>query len=156
MTRIKLALTLSAAILFAVACTTDTANTNETTRTNATPSATLAPVATPTPDELADARTIFNNTCARCHQQNGEGGTVELDEGGTLKVPSFKTGHALKESDAEFTEQIANGGDGMPAFKNRLTPEQIQDLVRFIRREFQQGLVKENPTGAATTPGQQK
>ncbi|MDQ3584452.1 MAG: c-type cytochrome [Acidobacteriota bacterium] len=145
MTRLKLALTICAAVLFANACTADPTNTNETARTNTPPSTNAIPAAaTPndTLDELAGARTIFSATCANCHQQNGEGGAVELDEGGTLKVPSFKTGTALKESDAEFAEQIANGGDGMPAFKKRLTPEQIRDLVRFIRREFQSGLVK--------------
>jgi hypothetical protein len=31
----------------------------------------------------------------------------------------------------------------MPAFEKRLTPEQIRGLVRFIRREFQAGLLKE-------------
>ncbi len=144
MTRLKLALTICAAVLFANACTADPSNTNETARTSAPPSTAVPAAATPneTLDELAGARTIFSATCANCHQPNGEGGAVELDEGGMLKVPSFKTGAALKESDAEFAEQIANGGDGMPAFKKRLTPEQIRDLVRFIRREFQSGLVK--------------
>jgi dTDP-glucose 4,6-dehydratase len=36
-----------------------------------------------------------------------------------------------------FARQIANGGDGMPAFKNRLDQQRIDALVRFIRHEFQ-------------------
>jgi len=29
---------------------------------------------------------------------------------------------------------IAGGGDGMPAFKGKLTQKQIADLARFIRQ----------------------
>ena len=47
--------------------------------------------------------------------------------------------------DAEFAKQIANGGDGMPAFKDGSTSEQINDLVRFIRRDIQAGLTPKNP-----------
>ncbi|MBA3322330.1 MAG: cytochrome c [Pyrinomonadaceae bacterium] len=145
MTQLKLALAICAVLLFAGACnTTTTINTSDAARTNPTPAAPTAPTAPATtvaaPDELAAARATYNVVCAKCHMPNGEGGTVELDEGTTLKVPSFKTGRGLTRTDEQFARQIANGGDGMPAFKSRLTPEQINDLVRFIRREFQAGL----------------
>ena len=58
-------------------------------------------------------------------------------DGKKLRVPSFKSGHALKHSDRDFVDQIVTGGDGMPAFKGKLDPKQINDLVRFIRKEFQ-------------------
>ena len=67
----------------------------------------------------------------------GSGGPFEIDGGKKLDVPSLREGHALKHTDEEFAGQIANGGDGMPAFKNRLDPERVGGLVRFIRREFQ-------------------
>ena len=54
-----------------------------------------------------------------------------------LKVPSFSTGHALKHTDEDFVEQIVKGGDGMPKFKDKLSPEEINLLVRFVRHEFQ-------------------
>ena len=60
-------------------------------------------------------------------------------KGKRLKVPSLRTGGAVKDSDAELGRQIANGGDGMPAFKERLSPDQISELVRFIREELQSG-----------------
>ena len=63
---------------------------------------------------------------------------VEI-KGKSLKVPSLKTGGAVKDSDRELSSQIANGGDGMPAFKERLNPDQISELVRFIREELQSG-----------------
>jgi mono/diheme cytochrome c family protein len=49
-------------------------------------------------------------------------------------------GHGLTHTDAEFAKQISNGGDGMPAFKDRLKPEQVDALVKFIRRDIQAGL----------------
>ena len=33
--------------------------------------------------------------------------------------------------------QITEGDDEMPAFKDKLTPQQINEVVRFIRKEFQ-------------------
>ena len=43
----------------------------------------------------------------------------------------------LKHADEEFVEQITEGDEGMPAFKDKLSPEEMNDLVRFIRKEFQ-------------------
>lgn len=92
--------------------------------------------ATATPDEFAAVRTTFTVHCADCHGETGDGGKVKID-GKQLKVPSFKVGHALKHSDEDFVEQIKDGGDGMPVFKDKLKPNEITELVRFIRREFQ-------------------
>jgi cytochrome c551 len=145
---------ISTIAIFALACT-DTANNNQTSslNTSSTPVAAAATPATtattPANDEFASARTTYNATCVRCHQENGEGGLVEMDEGAKLRVPSFKKGHGLKHTDSEFARQIANGGDGMPAFKARLTPEQIAQLVRFIRHEFQAGLIEQSPSPEA-------
>ena len=141
MKRLKLALTLSALAALAAACGEST-QTNQTARVASSPAAPAAtpPPATPTPDQFADARATYNQTCVRCHKENGEGGLAELDEKKTIKVPSFKAAHALKDSDQDFIRKITNGDDDMPAFGKRLTQEQIQGLVRFIRHEFQAGL----------------
>jgi mono/diheme cytochrome c family protein len=58
-------------------------------------------------------------------------------DGKKLKVPNFGMGHTLEHSDDDFIKQINKGGDGMPAFKDKLSPQDINDLVRFIRHEFQ-------------------
>ncbi|HEY0078794.1 MAG TPA: cytochrome c [Pyrinomonadaceae bacterium] len=147
MKHLKTALLSSAFALLALACTgnnTTTNNSGDISRANtaSSPAASATPSPTPTPDEFAAARTTYNAVCIRCHKDNGEGGLVELDEKTKLKVPSLKEGHGLTHTDQQFARQIAQGGDGMPAFKNRLSPEQIDELVRFIRREFQVGLVK--------------
>jgi mono/diheme cytochrome c family protein len=92
--------------------------------------------ATATPDEFASIRGVYAKECVECHGANGTGGLVKV-EGKQLKVPSFKEGHALKHSDEDFVDQIKDGGDGMPKFRNKLTEAEIELLVRFIRKEFQ-------------------
>jgi mono/diheme cytochrome c family protein len=146
---IKLALLAAAVMLSVVACN-DTTNTNQTAGTNATATPAASPTATattaPTPaDELAAVRPVYAEHCARCHKIDGEGGTVEV-LGKKLKVPSLKKGHALSHTDAQFVKQIADGEDGMPAFKDRLDQQQINDLVRFIRKEFQSGATDKKET----------
>lgn len=145
----KLYVLAAAAALFAAACATNT-NTNtatgpgRTVTVNANSAPAASPTAAATPDELAAARSTFNTTCAKCHKENGEGGVAELDEGTKITVPSFKEEHSIEHTDADFVRKITNGDkeEGMPAFKGRLTPEQISELVRYIRREFQSGGAK--------------
>lgn len=144
MRRLKLGLLFSAALLLAAcaaATNTNTSigNSNRTVVVNSGNSAaTPSPAASPA-DDLASARATYKATCVNCHKENGEGGVAELDDGVKIKVPSFKTAHSIEHTDQQFARKIANGDkdEGMPAFKDRLSPEQINSLVRFIRREFQ-------------------
>ncbi len=138
---IKLFLVIITLTLFALACTSTNTNTANT-GTQPTPAASPAAAASPSPaDEMAEIREIYADECATCHKENGEGGSVKLDEK-RINVPSFKKGHALTHTDEEFAKQIAVGGDGMPAFKDKLTPEQINLLVKYVRQQFQRGLVQ--------------
>jgi mono/diheme cytochrome c family protein len=100
------------------------------------PTATPAAKATATPDEFAFARANYAKDCSVCHGDQGNGGLVKVEDV-KLKVPSLKEGHALKHSDEDFVDQIEKGGDGMPKFKDKLSPAEINALVRFIRHEFQ-------------------
>src|SRR5205807_108262 len=90
----------------------------------------------------------FSN-CKECHGEKGAGGPVKLEDGTKLKVPSLREGHALHHPDSDFLKQITKGGDGMPAFKDKLKPEEIDDLVRFIRHEFQADM---NPPAESAKP----
>jgi len=103
-----------------------------------TPSSTPTPAAkaTATPDEFASARANFAKHCVVCHGAEGEGGVKTVDDK-KLKVPSLSTGHALKHTHEDFVEQIMKGGDGMPEFKDKLSPDEIDALVHFIHHEFQ-------------------
>ena len=139
MKSIKLALIIIAFTLFVWACNTNSTPTTNTSVSNAnssTANANLAP--TPAADEFASTRALYAQHCAPCHGEEANGGIVKVDNL-KLKVPSLKEGHALKHTDEQFVKQITKGGDGMPAFRDKLKPEEINDLVRFIRQEFQKG-----------------
>ena len=125
--------------LSAVGCTSTTKTTN---------GSASKPAATATPDAFAASRAVYMKNCKECHGENGDGGRVKLEDGTKLKVPSLREGHALRHPDSDFLKQITKGGDGMPAFKDKLKPEEIDDLIRFIRHEFQGGVTP--PAGSAT------
>jgi mono/diheme cytochrome c family protein len=104
-----------------------------------TNSASPTPDKKSTPDPMAATRGLYAKNCQECHGAKGDGGPVKLQDGTKLKVPSLREGHALRHPDSDFVKQITKGGDGMPAFKDKLTQQQIDDMVRFVRQEFQGG-----------------
>jgi mono/diheme cytochrome c family protein len=98
------------------------------------PSSTATPV--PSVDEFAAARANYAKLCIDCHGATGEGGTVKIDDK-PLKVPSLKEGHALTHSEQQLVKQVLDGGEGMPAFKDKVSTTQAAELVRYIRHDFQ-------------------
>lgn len=141
-----------ALLSFAAACnSTQTAqNTNSNARPAAnTPAATPAPAATP--DELAGAAADYSQFCIKCHKADGTGGTVELDEGDKIKVLNLRE-HGKKDPDEHLARQIREGGDDMPPFKKRLDDQRINNLVRYIRREFHGQAPGAAPAGSPAQP----
>ena len=126
----RLAILVVALAMFVTAC-------SKTEPTTVTPKASpTAGVASPTPDEFAAVRVIYVKDCVSCHGETGKGGPTKVD-GKTVKVPPLDSGHALNHSDKDFTTQIGEGGDGMPAFEKKMSPTEIADMIKFIRKEFQ-------------------
>ncbi|HEX7333618.1 MAG TPA: cytochrome c [Pyrinomonadaceae bacterium] len=134
MKTISLALTCVAIALLSIACTETATPTNtNTARTAATPP---APSPSPSPDPIALARANYTKNCEACHGENGTGGLVKV-ENKQIKVASLKSDHAIKHTDDQLAKVITNGEEEMPAFKDKLSQQEITDLVRFIRKEFQ-------------------
>lgn len=133
----KLTLASLALLCFvAAACNSGGANNQQAANTNARPAATASATPAPSaaPDELAQAATDYKNACVNCHKADGSGGPFKLEDK-EIKVPDLRT-HGLKDPDKELAEQIAEGGDEMPAFGKKLDAARIDNLVRYIRREF--------------------
>jgi mono/diheme cytochrome c family protein len=43
----------------------------------------------------------------------------------------------MKRTDEQLTKMITNGEEQMPAFKDKLKPEEIAAMVKFVRKHFQ-------------------
>ena len=135
----KLALVFALSAIFLSGCNGAT-ETNQTANSNAAAKQTPTPaLATPTPDEFAIVRGRFAQFCSQCHQVDGSGGEVKDEESGkTFKAPSLRAGSmAERHTDEQLARTISNGEEEMPSFKSRFSTEEINLLVRFIRKEFQ-------------------
>lgn len=131
---ILLALSCVAFALVGIACTETATPTNSSTPRSA--SAPAAPSPSASVDELAAARANYTKNCEGCHGPEGQGGLVKIDNK-QIKVPSLKAEHAIKHTDAEITDFITNGHEEMPAFKDKLTPAEVTELVRYVRKTYQ-------------------
>lgn len=77
-----------------------------------------------------DSASLYKAKCAVCHGPDGKGGT---SMGKALKVRDLSSDDVQKQTDAQLTEIVANGKGKMPAYKGKLTDDQIKDLVAYIR-----------------------
>lgn len=77
--------------------------------------------------DLSVGELLWVRNCARCHGSNGQGGQVALN---------FTSAEWQRSTDdATIARTIAAGkAPNMPAFANLLTAEQIQELVKQVRR----------------------
>ena len=69
-----------------------------------------------------DPASIFSASCGSCHTFSEAGST------GSVGPNLDETTMSLEEA----VQQIAKGGNGMPAFKGQLTDEQIQALAEYV------------------------
>jgi mono/diheme cytochrome c family protein len=73
--------------------------------------------------------------CAPCHGQTGKGDT---DKGKELKVEDMTAAKYLAKKDPELKKAILDGvkmdgKEAMPPFKDEVTPEQADALVKYTR-----------------------
>ena len=81
--------------------------------------------------EPVDAASLFAKTCASCH---GAKGSPSPTMAHSMGIPDFASGVLASVPDSALKNTIANGkGRMMPAYKSRLSTEQIAALVAYIR-----------------------
>ena len=72
----------------------------------------------------------FKAKCAACHGATGKGDTTM---GKNLKIRDLSSADVQKQSDADLNTIISAGKNKMPAYKGKVTDEQIGELVKYIR-----------------------
>ena len=77
-----------------------------------------------------DAAANFKAKCAACHGADAKGDTPV---GKKMEIKDLASPDVQKMSDDELTAAIADGKNKMPSYKKSLKPEQIKDLVGYIR-----------------------
>src|SRR5579859_49886 len=77
----------------------------------------------------SDAAALFKSKCVMCHGEDASGNTPS---GKALKAKDLRADETQKKSDAEIAAVVTNGRGKMPAFGQKLKPEQIQQLVGYI------------------------
>jgi cytochrome c6 len=78
-----------------------------------------------------DSASLYKTKCSVCHAADGSGSGPT---GKALGVPDLRSDGVQKQTDAQLTDGIANGkGTKMPAYKGKLTDDQIKGLVSYIR-----------------------
>jgi mono/diheme cytochrome c family protein len=88
----------------------------------------LASAATLQAQQPADGAAVYAKTCASCHGPRGTPSPA-------MAIPDLASAPAMASvTDSLLRLAVVEGkGRMMPAYKGRLTPEQIQAVVAYIR-----------------------
>jgi mono/diheme cytochrome c family protein len=78
-------------------------------------------------DAAAD---VYKAKCASCHGADGKGDTPA---GTKMKVKDLASDEVQKQSDADLATTIEKGKKPMPGYEGKLTKEQIDGLVKYMR-----------------------
>jgi mono/diheme cytochrome c family protein len=78
----------------------------------------------------ADAATTYKAKCAMCHGADGKGETAA---GKKMGAHDFASPEVQKAPDAELITVTSKGKNKMPSYEKSLKPEEIKDLIGYIR-----------------------
>lgn len=91
--------------------------------------AVIALLSAPAKADNAAAEATYKAKCAMCHGPDGKGETAT---GKAMKVKDFSSEEVQKMSDEDLSGAITGGKGKMPPYKT-LTPDQVKDLVAYVR-----------------------
>ena len=77
-----------------------------------------------------DGAALYKSKCAMCHGADGAGQTPM---GKNMKLRDLRSADVQKQTDAELAKWIADGKGKMPAYKSKMSADEINALVAFIR-----------------------
>lgn len=76
---------------------------------------------------LALGAQVYNEACATCHGENGEGHVLQ-------QAPALDASeHAWHHPDGQIQALIVNGGSAMPAFGDQLADDEVVAVIRYVQ-----------------------
>ena len=115
---LSLVAALLTTLLLAACGGDDSSDTGTASSTSAAPAST----GTSTGGAAPDGAQIFAATCASCH-------TLKAADSTGQTGPNLDD---LKPDVATVEQQVTNGGGGMPAYKDQLSPEEITAVSEYV------------------------
>jgi mono/diheme cytochrome c family protein len=83
-----------------------------------------------TAESVSSPRSLYIQNCARCH---GADGRAETRLGKKLEAADLTSDDIKSMSTAKITRAITNGRADMPAFRRKLTRQQIAQVADYVR-----------------------
>ena len=125
--------TLFLVAILSAACQTPTVN-NGSIMTNVNKAPQSSPQPTATLDVTAQGKEIYATNCQICHKDDGTGGPVTID-GKKLNPDNLTTDKMKAMTDEKLIGYVTDGvvDEGMPAFKDKLSAEEIRMAVNHVR-----------------------
>lgn len=74
----------------------------------------------------------FKSNCVVCHGADGTG----TPTGKSLKAPDLHSDAVQKMTNQQIIDQISNGKNNMPPFKNTLSKDQMTALAAYVHSAF--------------------
>jgi mono/diheme cytochrome c family protein len=99
----------------------------------ATPTGLTEPPAEGKP-EVASEKELYAANCMICHRDTGKGGKITM-AGKTIRPDDLTSAKMKQHTDDKLFSHISDGieDEGMPAFKEKLTPDEIKAIVKYLR-----------------------
>jgi mono/diheme cytochrome c family protein len=83
------------------------------------------------PVKADDAAAIYKAKCVACHAADGSGDTAA---GKAMMVVDLRGPEIQKMTDDQLIDATTNGKGKMPAYKGKMTDDQIKQLVAYVRQ----------------------
>ena len=74
---------------------------------------------------------LYKERCQKCH---GADGKADTPAGKKLEAHDFHSEEVTKMTDAEWIKVTTDGKKKMPAFKEKLSADEIKSLIAYIRQ----------------------
>lgn len=83
--------------------------------------------------DAAKGKDVFDANCSVCHNSDSEEAKIGPGLKGLTKKAKMSAGDKKAPTDANVREQINNGGNGMPPYKDTLSDAEKANLIAYLK-----------------------